>query len=163
MASQSAHLRCCARYPRMCTLHHFTVQYMCALCHEMCIQNDVKQLTSLSTFSFTLQLGSDLGILQFPPLIYALSSVHHVPIDNKISKILKKMWVFYLHCILMLPSSILRTVPGPLDLYNPYGSITELFDFPVQNVHQMHLESAFLLHLDHIPINNMISIMHIFI
>jgi hypothetical protein len=110
-------------------------------------KNDIKQLTNLSTFSFTFTIGFDLGILQSPPLIYALSSVHYVLIYNKISKILKKMWVFCPHCILMLPSSILRTVPCPLDLYNPYGSILELFDFPVQNAYQMHLESAFLLHL----------------
>ena len=89
--------------------------------------------------------------------------MHHVPIYNKNSKILKKMWVFYLHCILMLRSSVLRTVQGPLDLYNPYGLIPELFDFSVHNAYQMHLESTFLLHLNHIPINNMISIRYIFI
>jgi hypothetical protein len=82
---------------------------------------------------------------------------------TKISKILKKMWVFFPHCILMLPSSVLRTVPGPLDLYKPYGPIPELFDFPVQNAYQMHLESVFLLHLNHILINNMISIRYIFL
>jgi hypothetical protein len=36
---------------------------MRALCHEMCIQNDIKQLTSLSTFSFTFTIGFSLGIL----------------------------------------------------------------------------------------------------
>jgi hypothetical protein len=126
-------------------------------------KNDIKQLTILSKFSFKLHLGSALRILQSPPLIYALSSVHHVPIYKKTSKILKKMWVFYLNCILMLPSSVLRIVPGPLDLYKPYGSILELFDFLVQNAYQMHLESVFVLHLNHIPINNMISIRYIFL
>jgi hypothetical protein len=48
----------------------------------MCIQNDIKQLTILSTFSFTFTIGFGLGILQSPPLIYALSSVHHVHIYN---------------------------------------------------------------------------------
>jgi hypothetical protein len=146
----------------MCTLHHFTAEYMCALCHEMCIQNDTKQLTSLSTFAFIFTIGFGLVILQSHLLIYALSLVHHVPIYNKISKVLKKMRVFCPHCILMLPSSVLRTRPVPLDLYKPYGSISELFDFPVQNAYQMHLESSFLLHLNHIPNNNMISIRYIF-
>jgi hypothetical protein len=76
--------------------------------------------------------------------------VDHVPIYNKISKILKKMQVFYLNCFLMLPSSILRTVSDPLHLYKPYGLIPELFDFPVHNAYQIHLESAFLLYLNNI-------------
>jgi hypothetical protein len=86
--------------------------------------------------------------------------LHHI---NKIFKILKKMWIFCTHFILMLPSSVLRTVPGPLDLYNPYGSILKIFDFSVQNVYQMHLDSAFFLRLNHIPINYMISIRNIFL
>jgi hypothetical protein len=122
-----------------------------------------KQLTSLSTFAFKFTIGFGLRDITIPSPIYALSSVHHVPIYNKISKILKKMWVFYPHCILMLPSSVPRTVPGPLDLYKPYGSIPELFEFPVQNAYQMHLKSAFLLHPNHIPINKMISIRYIFL
>jgi hypothetical protein len=147
----------------MCTLHLFTAQYMRVLCHERCIQNDIKQLTGLSTFPFTFTIGFSLGILQSPPLINALSSVHYVHIYNKILKILKKMWVFCPHCILMLPSSVLKIVPSPFDLYNPYGLILELFDFSIQNVYQMHLESAFLVHLNHIPINNMIIIRYIFL
>jgi hypothetical protein len=146
----------------MCTLHHFTVQYICALCHE-CASNDIKASHQLKYIFIYITIGFDLGILQSPPLIYALSLVHHVPIYNKISKILKKMQLFYSHCILMLPSSVLKTVPGPLDLYKPYGSIPEMFDFSVQNAYQMHLESTFLLHLNHIPINNMISIRYIFL
>jgi hypothetical protein len=127
------HLRCCAWYPGMCTLHHCTAQYMCALCHEMCIQNDIKTAHQIKYIFIYITFCRGLGILQSPPLIYALSSVHHVPIYNKISKILKKIRVFFPHCILMLPSSVLRTVPGPLDLYKPYGSVSELFDFPVEN------------------------------
>jgi hypothetical protein len=123
------HLSCCARYPGMCKLPHFSAQYMCALCHEMCIQNDIKTTHQLKYIFIYITIGFGLGILQSPPLIYALSSVHHVPIYNKISKILKKMWVFCPHCILMLPSSILRTVPGPLDLYKPYGSIQSCLIF----------------------------------
>jgi hypothetical protein len=122
-----------------------------------------KQLTSLRAFVFTFTIGFGLGILQSLPLIYALSSMHHLLIHNNISKILKKMWVFCPHCILMCPSSIPRTIPGPLDLYKPHGSISEMFDFLVQNAYRMHLESAFLLHLDHIPINNMINISYIFL
>jgi hypothetical protein len=157
------HLRCCTRYPRMCTLHHCTAQYMRALCHEMCIQNDIKTTHHLKYIFIYIAIGHGLGILQSPPLIYALSSVNHVLIYKKISKILKIMLVFCLHCILMLPSSILRTILGPLELYKTYGSVPELFDFLVQNAYWMHLKSNFFLHLNHIPINNMISIKYIFL
>jgi hypothetical protein len=129
----------------------------------MCIQNDIKTYHHLKYIFIYITIGFGLGILQSPPLIYALSSVHHVPIYNKVSKILKKTWVLCPHCLLMLPSSILRTVPGPLDLYKPYGSVPKLFDFPVQNAYWMHLESAFLLHLNHILINKMIIIRYIFL
>ena len=50
------------------------------------MQNDIKQLTSLSTFVFTFTIGFGLGILQSPPLIYALFSMHYVHIYNKIFK-----------------------------------------------------------------------------
>jgi hypothetical protein len=73
------------------------------------------------------------------------------------------MWIFCPHCILMLPSSVLKTVLGPLNIYNPYGSIMELIYFSVQNAHWMHLQSAFLVHLNHILINNMIMIRYIFL
>ena len=137
-----AHLICYPRYLGMYPICHFTMQYMHVLHHGRCMSKYIKQLTNLSTFSFTFTIGFSLGILQSPPLIYALSSVHNIPIYNKTLKILKKMQVFYLHCILMLPSSILRTVPGPLDLYNLYGLILELFDFPVHNAYQMYLVLA---------------------
>jgi hypothetical protein len=71
--------------------------------------------------------GLKLGVLQSPPLIFTLLGailLHHM---NKIFKIFKMMWVFYPQYILMLPGSILRSVLDPLDLYNPYGSIPELF------------------------------------
>jgi hypothetical protein len=56
---------------------------MHALSHEGAYKNYVKQLTSLSTFSFTFTIGFGLGILQSPPLIYALSLEHYVHIYNK--------------------------------------------------------------------------------
>ena len=73
------------------------------------------------------------------------------------------MWVFFPHSIFMLPSCVLRTVLGPLDLYKPYGSILELFSLPVQYVHQMYLQDTFFLHLNHIPIDYMFSIKYIFL
>jgi hypothetical protein len=79
----------------------------------------------------------------------------------KISKIFKNMWILYVHSILALPSCILRTVPSPLDLYQLHGLILELFDSPIQYANQSHLEIAFWLHLNHILINNMISIRYI--
>jgi hypothetical protein len=143
---------------------HFIISLRSTCAHyamKGAYKNDIKTTLQLKYNFIYITIGFGLGILQSPPLIYALSLVHHVPMYKKISKILKTMWVFYLHCILMLPSSVLRTIQGPLDLYNPYGLIPELFDFLVQNAHRMHLKSAFLLHLDHIPINNMISIRYI--
>jgi hypothetical protein len=140
-----------------CAVHAFAIPW------KVHTKKMSKQLTRLCAFVFTFTFRFNLGILQSPPLIYALSSVHYIHIYNKISKILKKMRVFYPHCIFMLPSSILRTILGPLDFYKPYGSIPELFDFLVQNAYRMHLESSFLLHLNHIPINNMISIKYIFL
>ena len=49
--------------------------------HDVHYQMGSKQLTSLSVFILHLQS---------PPLIYALSLVHHVPIYNKILKFLQK-------------------------------------------------------------------------
>jgi hypothetical protein len=47
---------------------------------ECAYKNDIKQLTILRTFVFTFTTAFGLGILQSPPLIYALSSVHYVHI-----------------------------------------------------------------------------------
>jgi hypothetical protein len=71
------------------------------------------------------------------------------------------MWVFCQHSILMLPSCILSVVPSQLDLYYPYGSIPELLDLSIQYAQRMHLKISFMLHLNHIPINDMISIRYI--
>ena len=72
------------------------------------------------------------------------------------------MRVLYPHNICMLPCRVLGTVPGPLDLYKLYGSISELLVFPVQYVHRMHLQDTFWFHLNHIPIDYMISIRYIY-
>jgi hypothetical protein len=103
------------------------------------------------------------GITIPSPYLCIVLSAYFLHNINNLSKILKKMWVFYPHSIFMLPSCVIKTVLGPLDLYKPYGSTSELFYFLVQNVYRMHLKSAFLLHLNHIPMNNMISIRYIFL
>jgi hypothetical protein len=122
-----------------------------------------KQLTNLGTLTLHLQLGSVEGYYNlFPLFMHCPQCIIH-PYTTEFSKIFKTMWVFCPHHILMLPSSVLETVPGPLDLYKPYGSVMELLEFPVQNTHQMHLKITFLLHLNHILINNMISISYIFL
>jgi hypothetical protein len=122
-----------------------------------------KQLTILSNFILHLELGSVKGYYNPLPLFMHCPQCIIHPYISYFSKIFKKMRVFFLHCIFMLPSSILRVIPCLLNLYKPYGSISDLFHFPVQNPHWMHLKSAFLLHLNHIPINNMISIGYIFL
>ena len=71
------------------------------------------------------------------------------------------MWVLYPHSIFIVPSCILKTVPGPLDLYYPYGSISQLLDLLIQYAHQLYSEVSLLLHLNHISINYMISIGYI--
>jgi hypothetical protein len=122
-----------------------------------------KQITSLSTLILHLQLGSVEGYYNPLPLFMHCPQCIIHPYTIEFSKIFKKMWVFCPHCIFMLPSSILRIVLGPLDLYKTYGSVPKLLEFLVQNAHRMHLKSTFFLHLNHIPINNMISIRYIFI
>jgi hypothetical protein len=62
----------------------------------------------------------------------------------------------------MLPSSIFRTEVGPLNLYQSYGSIPYHFDLPVQYAQWLDLKIFFSLHLNQIPINNMVRIMQIF-
>jgi hypothetical protein len=133
-------------------------------CHERCITKMMsKHLTSLNIIGLHLHLGLTEGYYNPLPLFMHCHQCIMYPYTTKFSNFFKNMRVFFLHFILMLPSSIFRFISGPLDLYKPYGLIPELFDFPVQNVHRMHLESALLLHLNSIPINNIISIRYEFI
>jgi hypothetical protein len=148
----------------MCTIHPFTTQYMRAPCHERCITKMTsKKLSSLNILGLYLHLGSTEGYYNPLPLFMHRPQCIMYPYTTKFLKFFKKMQVLCPHCILMLPSSVFRSIPGPLDLYKPYGSIPELFDFLIQDAHRMHLENTFLLHLNNIPINNMISIGYIFI
>jgi hypothetical protein len=130
---------------------------------EGALQNDVKIAHQLSTLTLHLKLGWAKVYYNSLPLFMHFPQCIIHPYTTYFSKIFKKMWVFYPHRILMLSSSILRNVLGLLDLYNPYGSVPDLHDFRVQNVHRMHMKSAFLLHLNYIPINNMSSIRYIFL
>jgi hypothetical protein len=142
------------------------------LLHSICVHHAMKsvlpkitskQLTSLNILGLYLHLGSTEGYYNPLPLFMHCPQCIMYPYTTKFSKSFKNMQVFCLHFILMLPSSVFRSVPGPLDLYKPYGSIPELFDFSIQDACRMHLESTFLLHLNNIPINNMISIGYIFL
>ena len=120
-----------------------------------------KYLTSLSTLTLHLQLGSAEGYYNPLSLFMHYPRCIIYPYTTKVSKTLKNMRVLCLHYILILPSSVLKTIPGPLDLYYLYGLILELLDLPVQYAHQMHLKRTFLLHLNHIPISDMINIRYI--
>ena len=136
---------------------------MHALYHGRCIQKwyqTTHQLKYIYIYIYIYNWVWPRGITIPSPYLCTILNALCIDI-RKISKIFKKMWVFCPHSIFMLPSCILKTIPGPLDLYKPYGSILELYDFPVQNVYQIHLKSASLLHLNQIPINNMISIRYI--
>jgi hypothetical protein len=79
----------------------------------------------------------------------------------KTSKFFNKMQVLFPHSILVLSSCIPRKVQVPLDFYYPYRLIPELLDISIQYANQLHLEVALFLHLNHIPINDMISIRYI--
>jgi hypothetical protein len=140
-----------------CAVHAHTMP------HDVHYQMKSKQLTNLSIFILHLQLGLVEGYYNPLPLFMHCPQCIIHPYISDFSKIFKNMRVFCPHCIFMLPSSILRVILGPLNIYKTYGLVPKMFDFPVQNVHQMHLKSALLLHFNHIPINNMISIRYIFL
>jgi hypothetical protein len=124
----------------MCTLHPFIAQYMCAPCHERYITKMMsKQLSSLNILRLYLHLGSAEGYYNPLPLFMHCPQCIMYPYTTKFLKFFKKMRVFCPHCILMLPSSVFRSVPGLLDLYKPYGLISELFDFSIQDAHWMQL------------------------
>jgi hypothetical protein len=78
-------------------------------------------------------------------------------------KIVKHLRVFLPRVFFMLPCSIFRTVLGLLNLCYPYGLVPEKFDFPIQNAYWFHPKILFMLHLDHIPINYVVRLRHIFI
>jgi hypothetical protein len=84
-----------------------------------------------------------------PPLFmhYPRCIIYTCP--YKTSKVLKNMWVLFPHSIHALPSCILRTILGPLDLYYPHGSIPDFFYFLVQYANRWHLKISFWLHLDY--------------
>jgi hypothetical protein len=103
--------------------------------------------------------GFGSGPLQSPPpYLCIILSASYTHVHTKFSKIFKNMRILYSHSILALPSCILRTVPGPLDLYQHHGLIMELLEFPIQYSNRSHLKYAFWIHLNRIPINNMINI-----
>jgi hypothetical protein len=76
----------------------------------------------------------------------------------KTANIFKNMRMLYSHSIIALPSCILRTVPRPLDLYELHDSILEMLEFLVQYANRSHSKIPFWIHLNHIPINDMINI-----
>jgi hypothetical protein len=107
----------------------------------------------------TIKKGFILGTLHSPPpylcIVLSASFTH---LHTKFSNFFRKMRILYPHIILVLLGCILGTVLGPLNLYHFHGSILELLDFSIQYANQSHLKIFFWLHLNHIPINNMINI-----
>jgi hypothetical protein len=84
-------------------------------------------------------------------------------IEIKISNLFKKLQVLCPHGIFMFPSSIFRTVAGPLNFYQLYNSIPKHFYFFVQYPHWLNLKISLCLYLNQMPINNMVKIMYIFL
>jgi hypothetical protein len=77
--------------------------------------------------------------------------------------IVKTLWVFFPHVFFILSCIFFRTVVGTLNVYHPYGFVPNHFDFPVQDVYWLHPEISFVLHLDHILINFVVRVSHIFL
>jgi hypothetical protein len=78
---------------------HFLI-LLCSTCVHYAMKCAYKMISNnspvLSTFSFTFTIGFGRGILQTPPLIYALSSMHHVHIYKKSQKSSKRCGYFSL-------------------------------------------------------------------
>jgi hypothetical protein len=115
------------------------------------IYNWYQQLTNLYVQLQRVQIRD----ITFPsPLFIHCPQCIQYTSTYKISKILKNMQIVYPHIILTLPSCILKTGPGPLDLYQLHELTLELFYFPIQYANCSHLKIAFLLHLNHLPMIN---------
>jgi hypothetical protein len=99
-----------------CTVH------VCTIPWKVHTKNDIKQLTILSTFSFTFTIGFGLGVLQSPPLIYALSSLHYVHIYNQNFKKSSKICGHYA-CIESSCSQVASSRP-----YQVHWTFTSLMD-----------------------------------
>lgn len=57
------------------------------------------------------------GITFHSPLFMHYPQCNIYTYTTKISKVFKKMWVFFPHNILVIPSCMFMNVQGPLDLY----------------------------------------------
>jgi hypothetical protein len=77
-------------------------------------------------------------------------------------KMVKNLQAFFPHVFFMLLCSIFEVVEGPLNLYYPYGLVPKNFSFSIQDAYWFHSKIPFVLHLDHIPINYVVRIRHIF-
>jgi hypothetical protein len=111
------------------------------------------------------------GCLLLSPLVTPIPSplFMHYPrciiytCTYNILKIFKHMRIIFSHSILALLGFILRTVLGPLDLYQLHESIPDIFDLPIQYANWSYLKYAFYIHLNYIPINDMINVRYIFL
>jgi hypothetical protein len=129
-----AHLSRCTQHYKMCDPVLITILYA----PFKCVQH--QNLVSMAhqpkcTFTFTI------GTNNSPTYMYNLQRVRikdttiHSPLffhysqciiymcTHTNSKILKKVRILCSHSILALPCCILGTLPGPLDLYQPYCAI----------------------------------------
>jgi hypothetical protein len=102
------------------------------------------------------------GVTSLPPLFWNCPQCIY-KIEIKISNLFKTLRVLYPHGILMLPSSIFRTVAGSLNFYKLYNLIPEHFDLFVQYSHWLNLKVSLRLYLNQRPINNMVRVMYIFL
>jgi len=106
-------------------------------------------------------MGFKTGVLQFPPPYFGNVLSEYTKQESKFQNLFKNMWILHPHGIFMLPSSIFRTVVGPMDFYQPYNSISEHFDLYVQYSHWLDLKISLCLYLNHMLINNMVRIMYV--
>jgi hypothetical protein len=121
----------------MCTLHHFAAQYMHALYHERCIQKCYQIAHHLKYFFIYIYNWVHPRDIKIPsPYLCTFLSASCTHIQQNFQKSSKRCG--YSSCIASSCSQVAssRTILGPFDLYKPYGSIPEMFDFLVQNAYQ---------------------------
>jgi hypothetical protein len=127
----------------------------------------------ICTFTFTIGTngspsymynykGFGLGTLHSPPsYLCTVINAFYTHVHTKFQKSSKR-WE-YSTCIGSSHSQVASSGPYQVHwtFYQLHDSIPELFGFSIQYANRSHSKIVFWLHLNHIPINNMISIREI--
>jgi len=101
--------------------------------------------------------------LKLSTVLDASYTVYILLLTAALQKFSKQVWIFLPRLIFQLPSCIFRTEGPPLDLYLSDGHILKHYDLLVQDADWLHLETSLGFYLNHMPINNVVRVMHIFL